>query len=351
METQLLERYLKTVAKGLPDAQREDIVSELREDIRSEMDEKERELGHALSEAEQMVVLKQRGNPWLLAARYRQDNRSVAFGKQLIGPVLFPFYVKVLSFNLGLAAVVIGTIFLALGLSGHGVSVQDLLSTCLLQLVIQLTVVTLIFTLVERHLANDPDKWDLNGTRGGLRFDFKVDKAMLDAPPDRKGIPRLESVSILIASTVALVWLTELRSYPFLILGPASVFLKLAPIWDRVWFPIVLVTVAEIVRAVINLVRPDWVLFRHVYGLFVNAGGLLVVYYLIRAGVWVMAERAGEYERGLAVANQIIYYTLLVTAACSGVALLVRVMRVVRGAKRDAGAGKLGAAVGGTTES
>ena len=159
MAQELLDRYLKNVAKALPEAQREDILQELREDIRSEVEDKERELGRALSEAEQMAVLKQRGNPFALAARYRQDDRSVAFGKRLIGPVLFPFYVKVLSFNLGLTAVVLGTIFLVLGLSGQKLSVSSIFSTCLLQLLIQFAIVTFIFTLVDGDASKNVDRW------------------------------------------------------------------------------------------------------------------------------------------------------------------------------------------------
>src|ERR1700757_3721186 len=163
-----VDRYMKAVAKALPEAQREDLIRELSEDIRSEMEDKQGELGRPLTEAEQQVLLKQRGNPLLLAARYRQDHRTLAFGRQLIGPVLFPFYVKVLSFNLGLTFMVIATIFIALGVSGQKISFNYILSTCLLQLFIQLGVVTLIFSLVERHLTKNPDRWDLNGMPGGL---------------------------------------------------------------------------------------------------------------------------------------------------------------------------------------
>jgi hypothetical protein len=339
-----LNRYLKTVAKGLPEAQREDIIRELSEDIQSEIDEKESELGRPLIEAEQLALLKLRGNPLLLAARYRQDHRALAFGKQLIGPVLFPFYVKVLSFNLGLTFTVIATIFIALGLSGQRASFNDILSTCLLQLFIQLSVVTLIFTMIERNLTKNPDRWDLNRMGGGLRFDLKMEtKVSLEIEPKPR-ISRLESVSIIIASTVALVWLTGLRSYPFLILGPAALFLKLAPIWYHVYFPIIALIAAEIVRAVINLVRPDWVLFRQIYGLFVHAGGLLVVYYLIRGGTWVMAEQAGEYTRAVEVINQVIYYVLMVTAAWSAVMLVTRIVRMLRGPRNRTGSQKVEAA-------
>jgi len=342
---ELVDRYLKTVAKALPEAQREDIIRELSEDIRSEMEDKARDLGRPLTEAEQQALLRQHGNPLLLAARYRQDHRTLAFGRQLIGPVLFPFYVKVLSFNLGLTFVVIAVIFIALGASGQKVGFNNILTTCLLQLLIQLGVVTLIFSLIERHLTKNPDRWDLSGTCGGLRLDVKMEKN-ITLPIDRsQWISRFESASIIVASTIALVWLTGVQRYPFLILGPAAAFLKLAPIWYQVYFPIVLLTVAEIVRATINLVRPDWTLFRAVYSVFVHCGGLAVVYFLIKASSWVMAvdSAAGEYARTVGIVNQIIYYALLITGIFSTVMLVVRVTRLIRGPRSHARATGVGA--------
>src|SRR5215831_20633228 len=343
MET--VDRYLKAVAKALPEAQREDIIRELSEDIRSEMEDRQRELGRPLTEAEQQALLKHRGNPLLLAARYHQDNRRVAFGRELIGPVLYPFYIRVLSFNLGLTFVVIGTIFLALSLSGQHIGFNDILSSSLLQLFIQLGVVTLIFSLIEKSLTKHPDRWDLSGTCGSVRLGVKIEKN-ISKPPDRsKWISRFESVSIIVACTIALIWVTGVQSYPFLILGPAAVFLRLAPIWQQVYFPIVLLTVLEIVRAVINLVRPDWTLFRAVYSVFVHCGGLAVVYFLIKASSWVMAvdSAAGEYGRTVGIVNQIIYYALLITGIFSTVMLVVRVTRLIRGPRSHARATGVGA--------
>ncbi|HKW62182.1 MAG TPA: hypothetical protein VJN89_06525 [Candidatus Acidoferrum sp.] len=344
MET--VDRYLKAVAKALPEAQREDIIRELSEDIRSEMEDKQSELGRPLTEAEQQALLKQRGNPLLLAARYHQDDRRVAFGRQLIGPVLYPFYIKVLSFNLGLTFVVIGTIFLALSVSGQRLSFKDILNTCLLQFFIQLGAVTLIFSLVERHLTKHPDRWNLSGKCGAVQLDIGTGRNVSVRIEGRQQISRFESVSIIIASAVALVWMTEVQNYQFLILGPAAAFLKLAPIWYQVYFPIVLLTVAEIVRATINLVRPDWTLFRAVYSLFVHGGGLAVVYFLIRAGSWVMAaDSAGGGASGYGHAAQIvngwIYYGLLATAIFSAVMLIVRVMRLMR-PRQSGGAARVG---------
>jgi hypothetical protein len=336
----LVDRYLKAVENALPAAQREDILSELSEDIQSEMEDKRSELGRALTEEEQQALLKQRGNPLLLAARYRQDHRSLAIGRQLIGPVLFPFYVKVLSFNLGLTFVIIAAIFIALAVSGQKIGFHDIVSTCLLQLFIQLGIVTLIFSLVEGHLSKHPDRWDFCGFRGGLRIGLKVQKNVdVQLPPGTPHVSRFESVSIIVASAVALAWMTEVQRYPFLILGPAAAFLKLAPIWYRVYFPIVLLTVAEIVRAIINLVRPDWTRFRVVYSLIVQSGGLVVVYFLIKAGSWVAeagssVNASPDYAQAVAIVNQGFYYLLIGAAIFSSVMLVVRTARLIRRLRR-----------------
>lgn len=336
----LVDRYLKAVEGALPAAQREDIIRELSEDIYSEIEDKEGKLGRTLTEEEQQALLKQRGNPLLLAARYRQDQRSLAFGRQLIGPVLFPFYVKVLSFNLGLSFAIIAAIFIALGVSGQKIGFNNIVSTCSLQLFIQLGIVTLIFSLVQRHLTKHPNRWDLSGFRGGVRLELKVEKNvdvhLRIATPQ---VSRFDSVSIIVASAVALAWITEVQRYPFLILGPAASFLKLAPIWHQAYFPIVLLTALEIVRAIINLVRPDWTRFRAVYGLILHSGGLVVVYFLIKAGSWVagvdsLVNRSADYAQTVAIVNQCFYYLLIGAAVFSSVMLVVRAAALVRQLRR-----------------
>lgn len=336
----LVDSYVRAVAKALPEDQREDISRELSEDIRSQMEDRQRELGRELSAEEQEALLKQRGNPLLLAARYRQDQRSLTIGHELVGPVLFPFYVKVLSFNLGLTFVVIGSIFLALTASGQKIAFQDIVSTCLLQLFIQLSVVTLIFSLVQRHLTMHPDRWHLKGMKGGLALDLNVERDIeLGMTREKNGwgpeVSRLESVSIIIASTVAIAWITGVQSYPFLILGPGALFLHLAPIWYQIYFPILLLTVLEIVRAAINLVRPDWVLFRIIYRIFLQSGGTAVSYMLLRAGTWVIASDGGAhlpggYKGTVDIVNQVFRWVFLFVVIFSVGTLVFRIVGLLQ---------------------
>jgi hypothetical protein len=332
----LLDRYLNAVAKGLPEAQREDIIRELSEDICSEMEDKETQLRRPLTEPEHQAILKRRGNPALLAARFRQDHRSVAFGPQLIGPVLFPFYIKVLSFNLGLTFVVLGTIFLTLVVSGQNIAFQSIFSNVLLQLFIQLGAVTLIFSLIQRHLNKYPDSWNLRGMGDGVHLHLKFPSDTKSAKRTNGQVSRFESVSIIVASAVALVWLAEVRRHPFLLFGPAAYFLKLAPIWTQMYGPIVFLTSLGIVQAVINLFRPRWTRLRTLVSLFVQAAGLAILCLLLKAGSWVaVAGTAGSnsaaYSHAAELVNKGIFYFLLIAAAISVVQLALRIARLMRG--------------------
>ena len=112
----LVDRYLQAVKPLLPRAQQADIVRELSENILSQMEDKETELGRPLNESEQAAVLKQHGNPLLVASRYRS-----APIQQLIGPTIFPFYWFVLKTLVWIALAVCTLNGIALLASGEPV--------------------------------------------------------------------------------------------------------------------------------------------------------------------------------------------------------------------------------------
>jgi len=87
---ELINRYLQAVKFWLPKNQKQDIIAELAEDLRSQIEDREAELGRKLNESEVADLLKQRGRPVLVANRYRPQ-------QHLIGPVLFPIYLFVLE--------------------------------------------------------------------------------------------------------------------------------------------------------------------------------------------------------------------------------------------------------------
>lgn len=108
---ELIERYLQAVKFALPQAQRDDIIKELRDSILSQIEDREAELGRSLTEQEQVDLLKKMGSPMHLASRYRKQ-------QYLIGATMFPIYWKVLKASLGLAVLVLAAGSIATAAAG-----------------------------------------------------------------------------------------------------------------------------------------------------------------------------------------------------------------------------------------
>jgi hypothetical protein len=87
---ELVDRYLQAVKFWLPRKEKDDIIAELSEDLRSQIEEKEAELGHQLTADEVEPILKRCGSPIAVAERYLPQ-------RSLIGPALFPIYSMVLK--------------------------------------------------------------------------------------------------------------------------------------------------------------------------------------------------------------------------------------------------------------
>ncbi len=119
----LIDRYLNAVGFWLPKDRKADILKELAEDIRSEREEKESELGRPMAPAEVESLLKTRGRPFEMAGRYLP-------GRHLIGPTLFPMYVFALKLAawIGLGVAVILPFALAYLLPSRSASPADVLA-------------------------------------------------------------------------------------------------------------------------------------------------------------------------------------------------------------------------------
>lgn len=315
---QPLDRYLNNLAKLLPADQREDILRELSEDIHSEIEDKESALGRPLTEAEQFELLKRRGNPLQFAAGYTQNKGILAFGPQWIGPVLFPFYVRVLTFNLGLTFLIVGAIFAAISLSGQPIHFAEIFSSVILQLFIQLTAVTVIFALVEKHLSQQPHEWNKEDFEKTLhtaiekRIQEKIYKKMRE-------VSRFDSIAVFIATAVALVWMQSIWTNPFLVFGPAASQIALAPVWHRIYFPTLLILLATMFRAGINIAHPRWIRFRDVASTILDFAGLAILYTLLFAGTWIVptatAAANPNSQHLFSVVNEWAFYGLWIAVA------------------------------------
>src|SRR5436305_6538172 len=118
---ELIDRYLQAVKFWLPKNQKQDIIAELSEDIRSQVEDREADLGRKLNQTEVAELLQQRGRPVLVANRFLPQ-------ESLIGPTLFTIYKFVLKMVALFYMLPWILMWIVIGLS-RGHSDQDLGST------------------------------------------------------------------------------------------------------------------------------------------------------------------------------------------------------------------------------
>jgi hypothetical protein len=327
---ELVDRYLKTVGHYLPKEQREDILREMSENIRSEVEDRERELGRPLTAAEEEALVRKQGNPLLVAGRYRQEQHSVAFGRQWIGPELFPLYLQVLSFNLGLSSVIIVSLFAARLAFGQEVSFGGLLSAIFSQVLIQGGIITAIFSVVNSQLRKHPDRWDPRKP-GGLSAPQFADE---DVPRGAQRVSRMESACQFITLTASVLWLRAARGSRFWVLGPAAHLFLVSPVWRQVYWPVVLVALVGMLQSGLNLFHPTWIRFRSWVRMGMNAISLAIVAYLVQARVWLTLPVSNGTEVGnekfLAIVNQSVFFGLLMAAVILVGFLIVDVRLLIR---------------------
>ena len=268
---ELLESYLKAVRRYLPRRQRDDIIAELSEELRLQMEARETQLGRALSETERMAILKDHGDPMVVARRYRQNERSLTIGWELIGPELFPLYLIFLGLNLTLALGFTIAIFLYLHKTPE---VGALVRTG----VIQVAVVTVTFTILNLIRRVRPDSW------------YYPSAELATMLP----IPRWVSISGLYVWSVFSLWWAAVPFFPALLFGSAAGTLQLSPAWHRFYVPILILLLAGIAQRVINLLRPNWNALLPTSRLLINAVALGLQYPMIKSYPYVIVASAAH---------------------------------------------------------
>jgi HAAS domain-containing protein len=273
----LLDRYLKSVGWWLPKGQREDILAELSEDIRSQIDDRQIELGRELSDDEVAAILERLGRPEVVAQRYLPQS-------YLIGPAMFPLYRFVLKLVLLVYLVPGLLVWLSLAIfdssyraahPGFGLlgGLESLWHTALSAF----TFITVGFALVEwsRAQAGKPKEW-------GARE--------LPEVRDEDRIPRSESLGELAGHLVFLLWWLDVLPSP----SVPDLRLTLAPIWHTLSWPILLLALAGAALADVNLVHPYWTRRRAAVSLAIDSASVVLLLLLLRAGTLIEVALPGQ---------------------------------------------------------
>lgn len=242
---ELVERYLQAVRFWMPKTKRqEDLLAELGEDLRSQIEAKEAELGRTLTQEETSEILKRCGAPMVVAFQMGPS-------RYLIGPALFPVYWFVMKMVLFWILVpvfifIVGPANVANAGGNWGTAVLATIGDLWSGMFIAAGVITLVFAILER-------------TQAVAKATYKWDPLKLPPVPAQERKPsRMQTVCQLAFAVFGLVWVLLLPQYPWLILGPAAAFLKASPTMHVFYLPIVLLGVVAIVRPAITLARPQW---------------------------------------------------------------------------------------------
>ncbi len=271
---ELIERYLQAVRFWMPKAQ-QDLVAELADDLQSQVDEKEEEIGRPLNDAEVSAILKRCGSPITVAER-------LAPKQHLIGPALFPVYWFVLKMVLlwillPVFIFILGPVNLANANGDWGAAVVTTLGNLWSGMFIAAGIVTLVFAILEytHAVVGIQSEWNPKSL-----------------PPVRKQEDRpsfLQTACELMFGIIGLIWLLLVVHSPMLILGPAAAFLKAAPMWHTFYYPILALSLIAPVRSALILSKPQWNGFPLWSQLLQTALSLILLNFMITAALRMTA--------------------------------------------------------------
>jgi len=263
---ELLDRYLQAVEFWLPKRQRQDIIAELSEDLRSQIEEKEAELGRKLKDEEVEAILKRCGSPLTVASRYQPQ-------RYLIGPTLFPVYRFVLGVLVLGAVVPRSLIWLGFVIadSSHRdyLHMENLWTTVLSFVVFT----TLAFAILEQ-----------SGVKLGNLDCWNPRKLPPLRNPNR--IPRSGSLIEIAVTAVCYLWFVSLF-WPRPVIDFYGAQITVAPIWKSLFSMFVLSAAIHLAIASVNLFRPYWTRLRAGLRLLGDGLGAGTLCWLLKAPVLV----------------------------------------------------------------
>jgi hypothetical protein len=311
---ELVDRYLHAVRGYLPRRDQEDIIRELGEDIRSQVDDRERELGRPMRDVEVEALLKQLGHPMVLAARFGPQ-------RQLIGPAIFPFYWLGLKIALGAALVVhvvIGVVLIAGGRPGQ--EAFDLLVRFPTSGAVSVFGwVTLAFAVGQLVL-----------TRAGV-FEGWQPRTLPQVPLHPPRTSRLYALFELVGHVFILAYLIVLPSYPGLAMGPAALLVELGQVWTRYYAALLLLVLGWMAAPSIALIWPDRTRLRLIARIATHLGGLVLFGLLLDGGPWVVAKSGvNGAEKLVEVINMSVRLGLVGGGVMTGVELVKDLWKLLR---------------------
>jgi len=316
---ELLDRYLQAVRFWLPKTQKQDIIAELSEDLQSQIDEKEAASGRALSQDEQVEMLKRFGPPMMVAGRYLPP-------QQLMPPAMFMLYrfivkLVVLWVMLPLFVIISAAPFFAS--QNHTAALVATVVSYLQASVFAVGMITIAFGLLAKYQpAMGLDKWDPRKL------------PQVRTPRDPTHIPRFGSANEAIWNLLFALWWIDFFRIPIGYGQQAEVVrVTMVPVWHNFFWPILAVIVTSMCLAAVNFVRPWWTRARASVRLVIDAAALVISLLLLRTGYYadlsgngLSATKAAEATHAMNLGLQITFAVMALAFALGAVFDLRRLL-------------------------
>lgn|SRR5579859_436773 len=299
---ELLDRYLEAVKQQLPRKQQDDIIKELSANIRERIDVMESSRGRPLNDTELEALLKEYGNPVLLAASYQPRRDFISS--------VFPFFWRTARLVLSITGLIYLLVIASLAVSGH--PVLRLLWICAVTLLAELGWMVIVFFLLDRfHLL---DRWQPRAL-----------------PPLKTKVHRAPTTAGLIFSAAFCFCGLLAVKVPFLVFGP---FFRFAPIWHQLYLQLTLFVLLSLWVQGVVLFRPQATRLLWFGHLLIGLAGLALSGALLFHAEELFVPTPSEWSNwigAIAIGNVIaIYMGLLIAAVCFGIQVLLMLVREIR---------------------
>jgi hypothetical protein len=323
---EFLDRYLQAVRFWLPRKQQDDIIAELGDDLRSQIEDRQSSLGRALNEDELVALLRQAGHPMRVAGRYLPQ-------QSLIGPALFPLYQFVLK------AVTVGYlvpwILVWLGMmvfmpsyraSHSGVALLGTWANFWNLAFMLFGAITLIFAVLERFQARIIwlNTWDPRKLPRVARPRYRVS--------------RVESVFGLAFSILFIAWWLSLSRYGQVIFGPIAGFFSLNPALRAWYLPVLVPTGIVMVQQCVSLLRPQWKWLRSAALLLSDSIALFIFISISKIRPLLIsaanANLDAQHIKALFALNQVLLWSIVWVNIGIFIALIVHAYQTIRELRR-----------------
>jgi hypothetical protein len=258
------DRYVTEVSRMLPERNRADVVKEIRSLLQDALEAEAP--GGQPTEAQVFAVLRQFGPPREMAMRYGAS-------QYLIGPLLYPTFITVLRVVVGIVlAVSLFGVVLSLSQSSTP-DLGDFIGGVVGSMVQAAAWVVLVFALVERLNLRELEK-----------LDQAWDPSTLPATGNADRVSVVETIFTVIFNTIFIVLLgANLDSLGrFVFQGSdwtspeifSAEFLRYVP-----WLIVMLV--ADVVLAVVTMIRVRWTPLLRVLAIGVNLFGIALAWLML----------------------------------------------------------------------